>query len=72
MLLFRSEEDIAQWAAKTSNPMGEALLLDKLWQLSKFWYHNRLSPEYRGRKPEETQAIFDSLGLTSAHWRILP
>lgn len=70
-MLFRSEEDIAAWSEKTGNPLGEALSLDKIWQLSKSWYHNRLSPDYRGRTPEEVQAIFHSLGLNSPHWNVL-
>jgi hypothetical protein len=70
MLLFRSEADIDAWANETGNPRGEAVRLATVWELSKVWYGDRLSPEYRGRTPEQVQAIFDSFGLTSAHWKV--
>ena len=71
-MLFRSEEDIATWAERTGNPVGEALSLEKVWELSKLWYHNRLSHDFRGRTAEDVQAIFNSVGLRSSHWKILP
>ena len=44
--------------------------LSRLWELSKIWYHNRLSPDYHGRTAADVEAIFKSLGLTSAFWQI--
>jgi hypothetical protein len=41
----------------------------KIWQLSKAWYHNRLSLEYHGRTLAEVQEIFRQLDLTSAFWQ---
>jgi hypothetical protein len=44
--------------------------LPTLWELSKAWYHNRLSPEYRGRTAADSQQIFRGLGLTSDFWSL--
>jgi len=44
--------------------------LSRLWELSQIWYHNRLSPDYHGRTAADVEAIFKSLGLTSAFWQI--
>ena len=33
------------------------------------WYHNRLSPAYRGRSAADVTGIFTGLGLTSPFWR---
>jgi len=43
--------------------------LSQLWELSQIWYHNRLSPDYRGRTAADVEAIFKSLGLTSPFWQ---
>lgn len=42
--------------------------IPQVWELSKRWYHNRLSPEYRGRTAAQVQEIFRGLGLASAFW----
>ncbi len=41
---------------------------DQIWELSKAWYHNRLSTEYRGRTLADVQEIFKSFSLTSSFW----
>jgi hypothetical protein len=44
--------------------------LARLWELAQIWYHNRMSPEYRGRTAAQVEEIFKQLGLTSAFWQI--
>ena len=44
MMLFRSEEEIERWCAATGEPRGEAIPLGTIWELSKVWYGNRMSP----------------------------
>jgi hypothetical protein len=39
------------------------------WELAKAWYSDRLSPEFRRRTPEETEALFAELGLVGSFWR---
>jgi hypothetical protein len=68
MLLFRSEEMIDHWCKKMNLERGEVLSLQKVWDLSKLWYHNRLSPDYHGRSIEQVAEIFRQVGLTSTFW----
>jgi hypothetical protein len=70
MLFFRSEEALNQWIASKQVKYGEVLSIQKLWDLSRLWYHNRLSPEYHGRTAEQVQKIFIETGLTSEFWQV--
>ena len=72
MLLFRDEEEITIWVNRTGETRGEFLTLQKVWELSKLWYGNRMSPDYRGRSAGEAEAIFMQLGLTSTFWQFNP
>ena len=41
----------------------------QVWELSKAWYDNRLSADYKGRTLRDVQAIFQAFELTSEFWR---
>ena len=69
MLLFRDEQAIETWCQQTGEPYGAVVPLEKFWQLSKVWYGNRMSPEYRGRTKETVVAIFQQFGLTDDFWK---
>jgi hypothetical protein len=69
MLFFRSEESLNEWLETKKAARGATLSVNRLWELSKHWYHNRLSPEYHGRSIEQVQEIFKSLGLTDPFWQ---
>lgn len=43
--------------------------LPQVWELSKAWYHNRLSLAYRGRTLADVQEIFRRFELTSEFWQ---
>ena len=68
MLLFRSEEWIEKWCTRNDLARGEVLTLQQVWELSKLWYHNRLSLEYHGRSIEQIAEIFRKVGLESEFW----
>ena len=70
MLFFRSEELLNHWLASRHVERGAVLSILKLWQLSLRWYQDRVSPDYRGRKPEEVEKIFKEAGLTSEYWQV--
>lgn len=70
MLLFRSEEGIDRWAETRGLTRGESLSLERIWELSKLWYGERLDPKYRGRSAAEAEAIFRRVGLTSSFWSV--
>ena len=69
MLLFQSEEWIDKWCKRNGLKRGETLTINQVWDLSKLWYHNRLSIDYHGRTLADVQAIFKQLELTSAFWQ---
>jgi hypothetical protein len=69
MRFFRSEDTLREWQARQGGPAGETLTPRQVWDLSKLWYHNRLSPDYHGRSPEQAAAIFGRMGLTSPFWQ---
>jgi hypothetical protein len=68
MLLFQSEEWIDKWRKRKNLERGEVLTIQQVWELSKLWYHDRLSAEYHGRSIERVAEIFRQVGLTSAFW----
>ncbi len=70
MLLFQSEEWIDRWCKRNKLERGETLSVAQVWNLSKMWYHNRLSVDYHGRSVEQVAEIFKQAGLTSAFWYI--
>jgi len=70
MLLFRSEEWIDKWCKRNNLERGEVLSVAQVWELSKLWYHDRLSLDYHGRTVAQAEEIFRQAGLTSAFWYI--
>ncbi|MCL4298769.1 MAG: alkylmercury lyase family protein [Anaerolineae bacterium] len=58
MLLFQSETSLNHWCQTNHQTRGEALLVGQVWELSRQWYGNRLSPEYHGRTLTKVEAIF--------------
>jgi hypothetical protein len=72
MLLFRSEEHVDVWCAQRELPRGYLPTLDQGFALAREWYRNKLKPDWRRKTPDETAALFDSLGLTGPFWRLKP
>jgi hypothetical protein len=68
MNLFRSEEHVGRWLA--GRAPGPTISVTKLCELAHAWWSDRLSPEWRPRTREESQAILDGLGLTGELWRL--
>jgi hypothetical protein len=56
------------WCEAENRPRGKTLTLQKTWELSKAWYGNQLSPDYRGRTAEEIREVFDGVGLRDEFW----
>jgi hypothetical protein len=70
MLAFRSEAHVDRWCEQTGLERGAAFSLEQMWKLADAWYRDRLSPDWRRRAPEETQALFTRLGLTGSFWTL--
>jgi hypothetical protein len=69
MLFFQSEETLRAWLDSRTAERGAVLSIPQLWELSRRWYHNRMSPDYHGRSMEQVQGIFREVGLTSEFWQ---
>jgi len=50
-------------------PAGELLTIGQVWKLSKLWYRDRLSPDFKGRTIAEAHQMFEKIGLNTAFWR---
>lgn len=70
MLLFRSEGHAERWAAQRGRALGAFLTLEQQWRLSRAWFADRLTPDFRRRTAEEAQALFADLGLTGPFWSL--
>ena len=70
MLLFQSEEWIDVWCKQNKLERGEVLSVAQVWELSKLWYHDRLSVDFHGRSLEQVAEIFKQAGLTSSFWYV--
>jgi hypothetical protein len=46
------------------------MTIPQAWDLSRKWYGNRLEPEFRRPTTDEANAIFASVGLTGAFWKL--
>jgi hypothetical protein len=70
MLAFRSEAHVDRWCEQRRIRRGEAFTLDQAWRLGCAWYADKLSPDWTRASPEEAEAIFAGVGLSSAFWRL--
>ncbi len=68
MQLFRSEDDVDEWARTTGHPKGAVFSSDRLWDLARGWYDDRLQLEWGRKTLDERQAILTAVGLTGAFW----
>ena len=72
MLLFRSEEHLDRWSAQRELPRGYVLTNGQTYRLAREWYQDKLKPTWRRKTPDETSALFESLGLTGPFWKLKP
>ena len=68
MLLFRSEETVAQWCHARGIPVRPMINLQQLWYLAVTWYGNRLTIDSRRPGPDEMASIFAHIGLEGSFW----
>ena len=71
-MLFRSEDEIDGWCRSARRERGAVLSLSQVWELSKRWYHDRMSPDFRGKSVAEALATFRKLDLTDDFWLVPP
>jgi len=69
MLLFRSEEHAMRWCTTWRHPFAGTLSIDLGWRLAQAWHGpDRRVPDWRRKTLEETEALFDDLGLIGPFW----
>jgi hypothetical protein len=61
MRLLRSGSEVTE---------GELVDLAALERLARRWYGDRMSPDWRPRTREQSQAMLDEVGLRGAFWRL--
>ena len=73
MLLFGSEEHVDRWCSSRELARGDVFSLAQGWGLARAWYAEDCSQQgWKRKTPEESEAVFAALGLTSPFWRLLP
>ena len=70
MMLFRSEDDVAEWCEENGREAGGVVSLEALQHLGQAWYGDRLDAAWRPRTRERSQAILDAAGLTGPFWQL--
>ncbi|MBY0496388.1 MAG: alkylmercury lyase family protein [Cyanobacteria bacterium] len=67
---FRSDDHVMEWSAQTETPIGEVAAIARLWQLSRHWYDNRMSPDWRKPPRESLQEMLRDHGFTGSFWSL--
>jgi len=70
MVFLRSEEHLQRWLSEGGYAPGATLTAPTLNELARIWWWSRLDPGWRPRTVEVSQAILDSLSLTSDFWQL--
>ena len=67
---FRNDDHVLEWSAQTETPIGEIVPIANLWQLSRHWFENRMSPDWRKPQREVLQEMLRDHGFTGPFWSL--
>jgi hypothetical protein len=71
MLLFRSEEHVDRWCKSWGLARGAVLSPALTRRLAQTWHSaDRRDPAWRRRTVEETEEVFQQLGLEGDFWNL--
>jgi hypothetical protein len=70
MIIFRSEDHIDEWCTFRELPRGGTMSPEQCWRLAQAWYSDKLSPTWRRKTLEESEALLASIGLTEPFWSL--
>jgi hypothetical protein len=62
---------VDRWCEERALPRGAIVSLGQCLRLSLAWYPGRLTAEWRRMNAMETQATFESVGLTGEFWQVV-
>jgi hypothetical protein len=61
---------VGRWCAVRNLARGALMTLPQAWELSRQWYGDRLSPDFRRPTVDQAHGIFANVGLTGAFWTL--
>lgn len=67
---FRNDDHVTEWSAQTETPIGEVVPVARLWQLSRHWFENRMSPDWRKPQRDVLQEMLKDHGFTGPFWSL--
>lgn len=70
MLVFKNEDQINEWVGMHDISKGDVQPIDNVWNFSKKWYGNHLSPEWEKWTMQEAKDIFVQFNLMGKIWNI--
>ena len=70
MLLFRSEEHVRRWCRARDILQGGIMTPEQGWMLAQAWYADKLSPAWRRKSVEESEAVLRDVGLLGPFWSL--
>ena len=70
MMIFKNENQINSWTKRHSIAKGDVQPIDNIWKLSKKWYGNHLSPNWKKWTMKEAKEIFSEFNLTHQIWEL--
>lgn len=70
MLVFTYERQIDEWCTQHRVTKGEVHSAEKVWELSKLWYGNYLSPDWTRKSADYAESLFQKAGFTSDFWKL--
>ncbi len=70
MLVFENEQQIDDWTRKHNISKGDIQPIEKIWNFSKKWYGNHLSPKWKKWTIEEAKEMFREFELNGRIWKL--
>ena len=67
---FRNADHVMEWSAQTETPIGEIVPVANLWQLSRHWFENRMSPDWRKPPRDMLQELLRDHGFSGQFWSL--
>jgi len=70
ILVFENENQIDAWTKRHDIPKGDIQPITNIWEFSKQWYGNHLSPNWEKWTMEEAKRIFARFDLQGSTWEL--